>query len=332
MVRYLETFYRRRWLSIFPLAVVVIGSLLLFVLQPPTFTSVTRIWVDQVKISSGSGSEIYSSLTDREAGLLKEMLLTHEFAGRVATAASLSERLAAVEADSNIFVRLKIQHPRPASADLVHEALTGRAKVATIGPQILAISYTDHNPQLAADMLQAIVLQFGNELIDTANARTRSELDVANQTLKTDQTLVDNANKKLAEYLAGHPELRAPTATPTADLLRLQQDLTDRRLRLDDQTQKQHDLELTLSEAQSTGFRIIDPAGVPTLATSLIKVLQQAVLPPLLAGLVLMIGGVTVLTLTDATVRRADELERLIARPIAGSVPLVSVASRRRVK
>lgn len=332
MVRYLETFYRRRRLSVLPLAVVMIGSLLLFVVQPPTFTSVTRIWVDQVKISSGSGSEIYSSLTDREAGLLKEMLLTHEFAGRVATDPSLTERLASAEAGASILVRLRIQHPRPAGEDLVHEALTGRAKVSTIGPQILAISYTDHNPQLAADMLKAIVLQFGNELIDTANAKTRAELDVANQTLKTDQTLVDSANRKLADYLAAHPELRAPTATPTADLLRLQQDLADRRLRLDDQTQKQNDLQLTLTEAQSTGFRVIDPAGVPTLATSLMKVVQQAVLPPLLAGLVLMIAGVVVLTLTDVTVRRADELERLIGRPIAGVVPLLRVSARRRVK
>jgi uncharacterized protein involved in exopolysaccharide biosynthesis len=68
-------------------------------------------------------------------------------------------------------------------------------------------------------------------------------------------------------------------------------------------------------------FRVIDRAAIPTGPVSRAKTLFAAGGGALGAGLGLAVLMLLVLTVADSSIRRPEEVERLLGLPFAGSIP-----------
>jgi capsular polysaccharide biosynthesis protein len=76
-----------------------------------------------------------------------------------------------------------------------------------------------------------------------------------------------------------------------------------------------------LSQPAVSGMRVLDRAEIPTRASSVRNVALQAGAVGLSLALLILIGGILLLTLIDSTLRRPEEVERVLDLKPVGTIP-----------
>jgi uncharacterized protein involved in exopolysaccharide biosynthesis len=336
MLRYLETFYRHRLLLMAPVAVVLLLTGGWVLVQPPTYDATVRLWVEKQTLVANPDDNPYLTPSQQQSAVLSELLNTKYFCIKVGNRSPLADNLqGSGEQDGNLLQGLLGQigvsstsSGRPATAsalnDAVFQTVSQQTVVAPSGPEIVTVTYRGSNPELAALVAQAIADQFIDETLTSQRTQATAAEDFYNGQVKQVQAEVSATENQIEAYLNSHPDQRAAGAQPDATLVQMRKDDDSAHQRLNDLQSKLDQARVSragLSQPSVSGIRILDKAEVPTRASSIRKVALQGAAVGLSLALVILIGGILLLTLVDSTLRRPEEVEKVLELRPVGTVP-----------
>ncbi len=339
MVRYLETFYRHRLLVIGPLAICLAISLGIVVLQPRTFASTAKIWVDRPLLATSAPTNIYQTPADEQAAVLQELVKTRSFCILAADRGTLPADLqrdhlkSANDPANRALSLLPGQHSNAAPLtqdqlnDLVFQTISHGTTVVASGPNIVTVTFQYAHAGVAAVTAQAIIDQYVDEELTGLRAEAKAAVDFYTGQVAAARTDLSAADTKVLSYLDAHPEQRLPTAIPDASLTQLKLDDDQARQRYQSLQTKLDDAELQAAIVQQStpnGFRLIDPPLSPNTPVSRLKLLLEGGGAGFGAGLMLSLLCLIGLTLLDTSIRSAQDVETSIGYRLVGVVPRIA--------
>jgi uncharacterized protein involved in exopolysaccharide biosynthesis len=284
-------------------------------------------------VDNTAPSGVYIPPADQGSEKLKELLKTRAFSARVGRLGPLAADLIAGSTTSGDLLSkiLKTVRGTPDAAgnpavldDVMLDTLNRKTIISSVGPQVVSISFDYPKPAVAAGTLQALIDQFGAELVSTRKGAAQSAITFYKQQVDAQASQLASADAKVFSYLQAHPAQRAPGALEDVALTSLKQtdDLARERYR---------DLLLKYDQAQvdaaavnqpgAGGFQVVDTPTVPYRAKGSVKSLVLAAVAGLAAGVVLMLAGLMALTGSDTSARRSEEIEHQLGQRVAGTIP-----------
>jgi uncharacterized protein involved in exopolysaccharide biosynthesis len=332
MHRYAETYFRHPRLLLLPILIAVVIASAFAAVQPPKYESVARLWIDSSPSDTATW-DAYTSPADREAAVLAELLNSRSFALRVAHRGSLYSYLVSHRQNTSIVSKATDQLARlgiggtalnGSADDAAYNMVTMDVKGAPSGPQIVTLTVDFTDPEVARSTAQAVVDQFHDDTLQDQRDQVQAAADFYTKQVADEKTQVATADDSIAQYLASRPELRLPNAPADATLSNLQQADALIRQRYDSLAQKLDGEKLSLAQLNAPGsasFRVIDEANQPTQPITSKKALAFAIGGGLVAGLILTLLLLVLLTLADTTIRRPGEVDRLLGLRLIGTVP-----------
>jgi uncharacterized protein involved in exopolysaccharide biosynthesis len=340
MLRYLGTFFRHRLLVITPLVICVVLSLGVVAVQPRVFASTAKIWVDRPLLTAAHSSNAYLTPADEQTSVLQELLKTRSFCILAAARGSLPGDLqkanaaAAREPINRALALLPGPRSRMGSElsqdqldNLVFQNLSTRTTVIANGPHIVSVTFQYANPEVAAATARGIIDQYVDEVLGGQRSEAKAAVDFYSAQVASARADLSVADGKVLAYLNAHPEQRAPTAIPDANLMQLKLDDDQARQRYQSLQTKRDDAQLQSAIAQQSttnGFRLIDPPLVPQAPVSRLKLMLEGGAAGVFSGLLLSLLCLVGLTLMDTSIREADDVELRTGLRLAGIVPRVA--------
>jgi uncharacterized protein involved in exopolysaccharide biosynthesis len=333
MHRYLETFFRHPKLYLLPIVLTLFVSVSIAALQPPKYESTARLWFDSSPSNSAT-LNAYAALSDQEAAVLTELLLSRSFDLKVAHRGPMYQYLeshrqpaSGVSKLSNQLASFGIGVPISASVDdAAYNAISQGVIGVPAGPQIVTVTVTFSDPNVARGTAEAVVEQFQDDTLQDQRNQVQAAVDFYTQQVSDAQAQVTTADNSVAVYLSTHPDQRQANPIPDPTLSLLQQTDSLMRQRYATLAQQLDAEKLSLAQLNAPGsasFRIIDQANEPTQPITSKKALLFSLGGGFLVGLILMSLSVILLTLADQTVRRTEEVDHLLGLRVVGAVPRV---------
>jgi uncharacterized protein involved in exopolysaccharide biosynthesis len=339
MVRYLETFYRHRLLVLAPLAICLVISLGIVAVQPRSFASTAKIWVDRPLLATSAPTNIYQTPADEQTAVLQELVKTRSFCILAANRATLpadlqNEHLASAHDPVNRALALlpgKHSNAAPLTQDqldeLAFQTISHDTTVVASGPNIVTVTFQYGNAAVAAGTAQAIIDQYVDEVLTGQRAEAKAAVDFYAGQVAAARADLSAADTKVLNYLDVHPEQRLPTAIPDASVTQLKLDDDEVRQRYLSLQTKLDDAQLQAAIVQQStlnGFRLIDPPLAPNAAVSRLKLLLEGGGVGLGAGLMLSVLCLIGLTLMDTSIRSGQDVESSIGYRLVGVVPKIA--------
>jgi uncharacterized protein involved in exopolysaccharide biosynthesis len=336
MIRYLETFYRYRFILVAPVLLATVISLAVVVAQPRVFESTSKLWVDRDLLGTTAVDVSYAAPADTQVAVLQELLKTRSFCVKVAARGPLLNALLSRRADAakdplsqlGSAVQGKPSSAGPLSQEqqdeLVFTTISTVAKADSSGPNIVSATFRDLDPDVARAVAQGIMDQFVQELLGNQRAQATAAADFYGAQVKTAGVDLSAKDASVYNYLAQHPEQQLTTANPDLTLSQIRRDDDLARTRFESMLTKLDQANLQLQIAKNSapsGLRVIDQALSPRRPVSRTTQYLEAGGAGLVSGLGLALLCLIVLTLADTSLRHADEVETMTGLVVAGDIP-----------
>ena len=198
MRRILEVIFRRPLQLLIPIALFPLVGLAVIYVMPRSYQATASLWAlhrYEVIGTTGPESDLQSTPAETQATALTELLQVHAFALSVAEATSLPSTLAGdVQAD-----------PPARNAALI--ANVSKVQVAAQAYNLFVITYTNPNPLVAQQVVQAVVKNFGLQSQGFAVVEGQQLLaGLQTQLAKAKQDAADAVAVE-SKYIAAHPSL-----------------------------------------------------------------------------------------------------------------------------
>lgn len=338
MLRLVETFFRHRMLLLAPMALVAIASLGWVVTQPPSYDASVRIWTQRQTLVPDPNGNPYLSPAQEQAAVLTELISTKYFCAKVGKRTPLAgvARFHLEHASGGTRQKLlslvglgSSRGPVTDSQvdDLVFTTISASTLILPSGPEIIAITYRDTDPQMAATIAQAIADQFIDETLSNQRVQADAALTFYTGQLQQARSDTATADKAMDDYIAANTAQRSANASPDARLSQLKHDDDAAHARLASVQDKLDQARLdraALNQPGVDGIRVLDRAEPPSRASSTRKTIFTAVGVTVALVLLILVVGVLALTWVDSTIRRPEEVETVLDLRPVGSVPRVS--------
>jgi uncharacterized protein involved in exopolysaccharide biosynthesis len=336
MLRLLETFYRNRLLLLTPAAIVLMLAVGWVLMQPRGYDSSIRLWTERGGLVNNPNDNLYLTPAQLQTGILNELLGTKYFCVKAGRRGPLHDYLKEVaQSPPGLMTKLKAKvglasyGPLSESQldDQMFSILSTSTAVEATGPEIVTITFHGSDQFVTSKVVQAIAEQFMEDTLTTQRAQLDAAISFYTNQLKVALADASVAEKAVIDYQVAHPEQRAPTSIPDARMSQLRRDEDSAHQRvgeiqksLDQSTINRQALALT----GVNGLRVLDPAETPAKRTSVRKPAMIAGGIGLGFGLLIVLVGVLVLTFVDGTVRRPEEVRKLLDLRLVGTVPRLS--------
>jgi len=166
--------------------------------MPRSYQAYASLWAFrrfEIITTTGPESDLQSTPAETQATALTELLQVHAFALSVADATSLPSTLSA-DVKAN-----------PAARDAALIAAVSKVQVAAQAYDLFVITYTNTNPEVAQQVVQAVIKNFG--LQSQGFSFIESQPLLAGLQTQLAKAKEDAANAVAAEskYIAAHPSL-----------------------------------------------------------------------------------------------------------------------------
>jgi uncharacterized protein involved in exopolysaccharide biosynthesis len=302
------------WIQIIALLVtpIVIALAIVFV-QPREYEASTTIWANQrysVIGATGPETDQFATPSATQATALMELLQTRTFDLSIAQESNLASIFdSATRADSD-----KLDDA------IVHE-LSTQVTATPIGDHLYQITYDNKNPQIAKQVISAVVDQFGALATGFSATQAKQFIQIYQQQLAQAQKAANAATQAAANYAVDHPAATAQTDATYSGLLRQAQGTQATVDSLQGQITQLNQQLVTTADGSNSLYRVVDKPRVDSKPISRMKTLALG------GGLGVAVGLLAVTLLFMALMRRdrsaysADELRRFTGLPVALEVP-----------
>ena len=324
VIRYLETFFRNRWLVAIPALLLAFSGAGLVITAPKQFTAGSTIWTEaSAYLDLPRDPNRYATPAQIQDGRLSELLKTYSFTRSVVDKTSVGKTGTELEKDTLV---AQIQQ---------------NLHISDSGEHTIQISFTHKNPELAVAVVKTVIEQYNQVTADSANLQANEAIKFYQERVQTYATQVLPAsNKAVTDYLDAHPEVRqnqreGGPADP--QLAQLQQQAQADRNQYEQYQQKLDDI-LTQSQAvaqhQEVAFRVMDPPGL--IGDSSGKLPKKKMLVYAGAGAGVSIGYVALFLILaseiDHTLRNAGDVRYKLHLPVLEVIPDYSMRGTRRLR
>lgn len=338
MERYVETFFRFKWLFLLVLIIVpALGIGYTFKERQVLYLSTGTVWAEKpAYLSVSSDWNQWNTPAENQVGNVQEFLQTDSFALDVLKQTALRSNLATAQEQLKTLDNLR-----------------KRVNVAPVGVHLLAVSYADPQPVVAQQVVQAIIATFNQEVLATATGTDSVTLAFYQKKLDDANVQAVNTIAALRTYLDAHPEIARSTTPQNVsslianatfeaqhpELVRLIQAQSSAASQ-QQELQKEVDQIQFNQSSQTVGtqqsFRTMDPPLAPTQPESTKRKMALQIGIATGAALGFVVVGLVILTLMDTTLRSPTVAASRLHLPIYASVPLLrerrSWFRRRRVR
>lgn len=310
MLRLLDTFFRHKLLLLLPpiLIPLLVGPPAVMT-APVTYETYAGIWVDKpTYLNYANDWNSYITPAQNQSGRLLELLKTRTFLDDVAKRTSLAPLVGTAR-----------------GSDRIQRVVGDGLSVVTSGSHLLVLRFRGDTPQLAYQVLSAVVEAFNdnaaNDRINQASLATsfyESRVDDA-------QKQLDGAQAQLQQYVAANPRYNVPARgdqsanQPTLilgqpvdpQLAQLQHEVDYNQGEVSRQRKALDQARLDASaslEGQELGFQVVDAPQVPTSPTRQTRARLAFPIAGFLVGVVLSCVLLVLLMASDRAVRTEADL------------------------
>ncbi len=323
VVRYLETFFRHRFLLTLPLLLALVVGLAATRLLPRTYEATTKVWFSEDSTRSVQADTLGSPGDTHEA-MLKDLVKSRSFCLAVGRRSHLEEHYLPASPSLSFLGAPQGPATPVALEDAVFNIVSTHAKILATGPQIVTVTFDYPEPNIAARTAQAIVDQYMDELKATDRANAKAAVDFYSNQLSLAQTELLKDDAAIVQYMAGHPKQQDANAIPDETLIALRRtdDLVlDHFKALYDSWDKARVALAAINNPGAGGARLVDAAQVPSRPKSHLKLMILAAGGSLVSGGAFSFFALLLLTTADTTVRRRQDVSRLLGLRCVGTVP-----------
>ena len=314
MLRYLETFFRNRWMISLPAVLLIVLSAGLTHFVKKKYQAGSTIWTDSsMYLDVGLTDSHYYTPAQLHSSRINELLTTDAFPRSVAKATPMGSHMTQQQEDALV------------------SAIHSDMHIYPTGDHILQVTFSHLSPQVALSVVQAVIEQYNRVTNDSASAQAAQAVAFYKEQINVyEKTILPRSAQAVTEYLKAHPNSHAmPGDQPNSDdpnlALLLQQAERDRtqyesyQKRLDDvlnQSQAQ-------SKSQEFAFKVIDKPAVTNAGTP--KLSKKTMIMYSGAGLGMAGGYIVVFLLLatelDRTIRNPGDVSHRLHLPVLEVVP-----------
>jgi uncharacterized protein involved in exopolysaccharide biosynthesis len=335
MAKFLEIFFRHKfWFVVPPLLVTIVASVITYVTSPLMFVSSAGIWVDRPTYLTYSDNwNSWASPAQNQTSRLTELLKTQTFVVDVAKRTSLAPLTTTQRGLERI--------------DLI---LAQGFGVLPVGTHLVTVSFRSDNPQIAYEMLKAVVDAFNDSIAnDSVNQAAIATAFYSDQ-LQQAQDDLGKASDDLRRYIQTNPSLassldstnfgasftvgggsvvgpspkavldQAATTDGTLAQLRSKvQNATDRVAQLQASLQSAEYQASASVQGQQLGFQVVDAPNYPTTGG---RDLKKRMMFPIIAfaGSLAVSGlALALMAMSNRTVQSETDLATGVR--VVGDVP-----------
>ncbi len=320
MEKFVEAVFRYKWLLLLPpLLITAIVTPVTIMTAPTFYESHAGIWVDRpTYLAYSDNFNSWASPAQNQTSRLTELLKTQSFVVDVANRTSLAPLTTTSR-----------------GLDRINLILSQGLALSPIGTHLVAVYFRSESPQIAYQMLTAIVAAFNDNVANDQVNQSTLAISFYSDQLQTAQDDLKKASDDLRRYIQSNPSLAGLDAgTSTEKLNSLSAtDSTLQQLRATVQTQQDRVSQLGTSlrtsefqasasvEGQQLGFQIIDAPNLPTVGG---RDLKKRIIYPvgaLIGSLALSGLVVLLLAMSDKSVRSERDLTSGVR--VVGEMPHV---------
>jgi uncharacterized protein involved in exopolysaccharide biosynthesis len=280
---------------------------------PRSYQATATLWATQQFTIVGSGGGAGYTPATSQRSVISELLQSRSFALAVANEAGLASTLGA-STQSNATQR----------DDALYADISANVHVTTVGDNIMVITYTNHSPQMAQQVVQATIHNYGVSALGFASTLAEQLLQHDQQQLGQAQQAADTAAQAEASYLAAHPALSASELANDARYTALHAQTQQAQAALATLQNEISTLTNNLSaHASSTDslYTVLDSPSLPDKPVSRSKVLLLAGGGGVLIGLLAAVMYVVLLMRQDRAVYDERDLDRIMDYPVLAMLP-----------
>jgi len=318
MHRTLEAIFHRpiRLLTLLVLLPLV-GLAIAYVL-PRSYQSTATLWALRrygIAITTDSANtNLTATPADTQTTALSELLQTRTFTLAVTHGIDLASTL---ELDSNT-----LTNPQLLDNALFNE-ISHHVQARSLGYNLFAVSYTNHNPKVAQQIVEAVIHDYGLQSQGFDASVAQHLLQSYQQQLADAKVEIATDAAEEATYLQAHPKLETKGASPLSDphyaLLEAQRQQAQTKLQgiqssIDNINQQ-------IGAGADSLFQVLDPPQLPNQPVSRLGLLLIAGAIGLGTALLACILYIVISVRRDSSAHTALDLRKVTTLPIVMQIP-----------
>jgi capsular polysaccharide biosynthesis protein len=203
-------------------------------------------------------------------------------------------------------------------ADLMVARIIAGLSLTAVGSRTLSVTYTDTNPRVAAQVINALINQYKIRVVQDAQTQADQTVQFYQQQLQQDQAALATANEQLQSYTQSHPNV--DINDPALAQLNSNYQLALQQVQSDISTiQKVQDKSQLVIGL--TSFEVTDPPLVPTSPTIKSKTTITAVVGGVALGLGISLGLIGLMAVADRRVYAREDLAEAMPIPVLEVLP-----------
>jgi len=311
--------FRRPLLLLAVIVVLPVISLAIVRFLPRSYQAEATLWaLRRYEVIGATGPESNQQATPAEtqATALSEVLQSRSFALSVANATDLASTL-----DPGVRGNAELRD------DALFAEVSQHVQVGAQGYNLYVITYTNHNPVVAQQVVKAVIDSFGLQsqgfsLVEGQRLLEGYQTELAK--VKDDATKAAAAESK---YIATHPYLskEALLTDPQYALLHAQTQQTQVTLTNIQNTIATISQEISVQgQSAQSFFKVLDAPKIPDRATSLMKTYLMAGGIGLGAGLLACALYIVIGARRDRTIYTPHDLQKVTALPLIMQLPYLT--------
>lgn len=326
-MKLLEVIFRRFILLFVMLLIPAILGVGIAYVLPRSYQSTASLWAlkrYEIIGATGAESNLQASPADTQAEALTELLQSSSFDIAVAQSTNLKATLG--------LSQHILSNPQLLNDALVQE-ISKKVSALSKGYNLYEVSYTNKDPQVAEQVVSAVITQFHSQGQGFSIVEGQRLLQGDQGQLTQAENAANTAAQNESAYLASHPELTKNNANPLNDP---QYALLDaKRVQAEVTLQNIQSTIATLNQeiaSQNTGgdtfFNVLDPPVTPNVATSRTKVLLTAGGIGATVGLLFCVLYVLFLVRRDRSLYTASDVQKVTSYPVLLQIEQFTVETK----
>lgn len=325
MRRTLEIFFRHLLLLLIPLVLFPItGVAIAYNLVPRTYQTTASLWAlhrYQVISPTGPESDLSATPAETQATALTELLQTRAFALSVAQGIDLAPTLGLSDSVLN--------DPQQLQSALASE-IAKNVAVASQGYNLFTISYTNRNPQIAQQVLESVIQNYGSQSLSLSTAEGQNLLQNYQAQLQQAQQQQNQAITAQERYAAAHRNLTQAQLAVDPQYQQLDDATKQAEANVQNIQNEINAIQQSIAAnngGPSTLFQVVDAPRVPILPVSRTK--NYLTSGGIGAGIALLadILYLVILVRRDRSIYTAYDLQDILSLPVLIQLPTLAASS-----
>jgi capsular polysaccharide biosynthesis protein len=315
MLRFLESYFRHRFLNLLPIVLLIGVSVLSVLKVKPVYISRGGLYVQKESLLASLTSlndTGFAWVTPAQATVdeFKEMLQTDAFIRSMIQQTDLETELVA----------------QPAQADQMYQTVRSAVWVQVLGNNLIQIGATHGNGPVAHQLATATLETYLQWKINTAQQESISAQTFFSDLLKTYEADLEVAQQAMQIYLEDHPAPLRGDRPPAEQLEidRQQANINIAAARLTSAQEKEESARLAMAQAESKtrqSYLIVDAPAFPFAPENSKKTALTGAAIQVVVGVILAVVLVVLGALIDRSLRFPIDVRHGLDLPVLAAVP-----------